>query len=126
MDQMRGRVSKTEYNALSVRLELQADCFAGVWAHNAQNARQILEQGDVEEAMSEMALASSRKARLTAMVESGDKGAHSALGLLDNPTQFLSSVQVGITSIGMTASPASPSCSRSTIPTSTTASGPRP
>ena len=38
-------------NALSVRLELQADCFAGVWAHHAQNARQILEQGDVEEAM---------------------------------------------------------------------------
>jgi predicted metalloprotease len=38
-------------NAASVRLELQADCFAGVWAHHAQNARQILEQGDVEEAM---------------------------------------------------------------------------
>lgn len=51
MEQMRGRVGKVEYNALSVRLELQADCFAGVWAHNAQNARQILEQGDVEEAM---------------------------------------------------------------------------
>ena len=52
-------------------------------------------------AMSELALASSRKARLTAMAESGDKGARAALGLLDNPTQFLSSVQVGITSIGM-------------------------
>ena len=52
-------------------------------------------------AMSEMALASSRKARLTAMAESGDKGAQAALGLLENPTQFLSSVQVGITSIGM-------------------------
>ena len=51
MDQMRGRVSKLEYNALSVRLELQADCFAGVWAHHAQNARQILESGDVDEAM---------------------------------------------------------------------------
>lgn len=51
VDQMRGRVSQVEYNHLSVRLELQADCFAGVWAHNAQNARQILEQGDVEEAM---------------------------------------------------------------------------
>ena len=51
VDQMRGRVSKVEYNALSVRLELQADCFAGVWAHHAQKARQILEQGDVEEAM---------------------------------------------------------------------------
>jgi predicted metalloprotease len=51
MEQMRSRVSKTEYNALSVRLELQADCFAGVWAHHANNARQLLEQGDVEEAM---------------------------------------------------------------------------
>mgnify|MGYP000974571339 CR=1 FL=1 len=52
-------------------------------------------------AMSEMSLASSRKARLTAMAEAGDKGAATALALLDNPTQFLSSVQVGITSIGM-------------------------
>ena len=52
-------------------------------------------------AMSELALASSRKARLTAMAESGDKGAQSALALLENPTQFLSSVQVGITSIGL-------------------------
>ncbi len=52
-------------------------------------------------AMSEMALSSSRKARLVALAESGDKGAEAALGLLDNPTQFLSSVQVGITSIGM-------------------------
>ncbi len=52
-------------------------------------------------AMSELALASSRKARLTAMAELGDKGAQAALALLENPTQFLSSVQVGITSIGM-------------------------
>ena len=51
MDAMRGRVSKAEYNALSVRLELQADCFAGLWAQKAQTSRQILEQGDVEEAM---------------------------------------------------------------------------
>ena len=51
MDQMRSRVSKAEYNVLSVKLELQADCFAGVWANRAQTARQILEQGDVEEAM---------------------------------------------------------------------------
>ena len=51
MDQMRSRVSKTEFNALSVRLELQADCFAGVWANQAQQQRQILQQGDVEEAM---------------------------------------------------------------------------
>jgi putative hemolysin len=52
-------------------------------------------------AMSELALASSRRARLTAMAESGDKGAQAALKLLEDPTQFLSSVQVGITSIGM-------------------------
>ena len=51
MEQMRGRASKAEYNAMSVRLELQADCFAGVWANHAQRARSILEQGDVEEAM---------------------------------------------------------------------------
>ncbi len=51
MDQMRGTVDKVQYNALSVRLELQADCLAGVWAHHAQNSRQILENGDVEEAM---------------------------------------------------------------------------
>ncbi len=52
-------------------------------------------------AMSEMALASSRKARLAAMEEGGDKGATAALQLLEQPTQFLSTVQVGITSIGM-------------------------
>ncbi|WP_423456815.1 hemolysin family protein [Ottowia sp. VDI28] len=52
-------------------------------------------------AMSELALASSRKARLAAMEESGDTGAGAALKLLENPTQFLSTVQVGITSIGM-------------------------
>ncbi len=52
-------------------------------------------------AMSEMALASSRKARLAAIAESGDKGALAALELMKQPTQFLSSVQVGITSIGM-------------------------
>lgn len=38
-------------NALSVRIELQADCLAGVWAHDAQLARQVLEEGDVEEAL---------------------------------------------------------------------------
>ena len=52
-------------------------------------------------AMSELALASSRRARLVSLAESGDKGASAALALLDRPTQFLSSVQVGITSIGM-------------------------
>ena len=51
VDRMRGRVSQTEYNRLSVKLELQADCFAGVWAHHADRMHQVLEQGDVEEAM---------------------------------------------------------------------------
>lgn len=51
MDAMRRRVSKSEYNRLSVMLELQADCFAGVWAHHAHSKRQILEHGDIEEAM---------------------------------------------------------------------------
>jgi len=52
-------------------------------------------------AMSEMALAASRKTRLGVMAEAGDKGAQAALALLGNPNQFLSTVQVGITSIGM-------------------------
>ncbi|MGA7937322.1 MAG: neutral zinc metallopeptidase [Kovacikia sp.] len=45
------QVSKTQANQLSVRLELQADCFAGIWANHAEKERQILEQGDVEEAL---------------------------------------------------------------------------
>lgn len=49
--QARSRQSKTQANAMSVRLELQADCYAGLWAHHANRARQVLEQGDIEEAM---------------------------------------------------------------------------
>ncbi|MDF1824585.1 MAG: zinc metallopeptidase [Verrucomicrobiales bacterium] len=48
---MRGRISKEDYNMLSVRLELQADYLAGVWAHHAQRTKQILEEGDIEEAL---------------------------------------------------------------------------
>ena len=48
---MRGRLSETEYNRLSVRLELQADFLAGVWAHHTQKMKQLLEQGDIEEAL---------------------------------------------------------------------------
>ena len=51
--------------------------------------------------MSEMALSTSRRARLAAMAETGDAGAAAALKLMEDPTQFLSSVQIGITSIGM-------------------------
>jgi predicted metalloprotease len=44
-------LSKTEANKLSVRLELQADCFAGLWAHHTEKSKHILEQGDIEEAL---------------------------------------------------------------------------
>jgi predicted metalloprotease len=47
----RQRVGKTQGNELSVRLELQADCLAGVWAHHADRARNILEVGDADEAL---------------------------------------------------------------------------
>ena len=47
----RARLSEEEYNQLSVRLELQADFFAGVWAHHAQKMNNILEPGDIEEAL---------------------------------------------------------------------------
>ncbi len=47
----RARSDKRRANAISVRLELQADCFAGVWANRANRMRQILEQGDVEEGL---------------------------------------------------------------------------
>ena len=52
-------------------------------------------------AMSEMALTASRKARLQVMIEAGDPGAQAAMDLHDNPTKFLSVVQIGITSIGV-------------------------
>lgn len=48
---MRGRVSQVEFNKYMVRLELQADFFAGVWAHHAQKMKNILEEGDIEEAV---------------------------------------------------------------------------
>ena len=51
VDAMRGRVSQTQQNALSVRLELQADCFAGIWANKSQQAKNWLDQGDIESAM---------------------------------------------------------------------------
>jgi len=54
MDQVqsqRGRISEREYNDLSVRLELQADFYAGVWAHHAQRTKDVLEPGDLEEAI---------------------------------------------------------------------------
>ena len=51
VDNARRRSSEKEANAMSVRLELQADCFAGVWAFHANQARGIIEQGDVDAAL---------------------------------------------------------------------------
>jgi hypothetical protein len=51
VDAMRGRVSQQQMNALSVRVELQADCLAGVWAHHSHKGKNWLEQGDIQEAM---------------------------------------------------------------------------
>lgn len=49
--QLRSRMGETQYNQVSVRIELQADCFAGIWAHHANRSRRILEAGDLEEAL---------------------------------------------------------------------------
>jgi uncharacterized protein len=48
---VQGRVSEAEANKLSVQVELQADCLAGVWAYHANRTRHILEKGDIEEAL---------------------------------------------------------------------------
>lgn len=45
------RSSEADANAIQVRVELQADCFAGIWAHYADNARQLVEAGDIDEAL---------------------------------------------------------------------------
>ncbi|MEY3443885.1 MAG: hypothetical protein RLZZ519_2166 [Bacteroidota bacterium] len=49
--QQKAYLSKTEYNKLSVKLELQADFYAGVWAHYAEKMKDVLESGDIEEAL---------------------------------------------------------------------------
>jgi predicted metalloprotease len=51
VDSLRSRVGENEGNRLTVMLELQADCLAGVWAFHADRSRRILEQGDIEEAL---------------------------------------------------------------------------
>ena len=50
-NQARARMSEKEQNRASVKVELQADCFAGVWAHYAQKERDFIEPGDIEEAL---------------------------------------------------------------------------
>ncbi|MDX9835228.1 MAG: neutral zinc metallopeptidase [Desulfobulbus sp.] len=51
LEAQRRQISKTAYNRLSVMAELQADCFAGLWAHHADRARQVVEPGDIDEAL---------------------------------------------------------------------------
>jgi predicted metalloprotease len=51
VDAMRGKVPEAQMNALSVRVELQADCLAGMWTHHSQKSKGWLEQGDIEEAL---------------------------------------------------------------------------
>jgi len=51
VSRLQRRASETQANALSVRLELQADCFAGVWGHFASSGRKLIEPGDVEEGL---------------------------------------------------------------------------
>jgi len=51
VNELQSRANLSERNKLSVRMELQADCFAGVWAHQAHKSRQILEAGDIEEGL---------------------------------------------------------------------------
>lgn len=51
LHKLRARISQKEYNQLSVRLELQADFLAGVWAHHSQKMTQIMEKGDLQEAL---------------------------------------------------------------------------
>jgi len=78
VEAQRGRVSEAQGNALSVRVELQADCFAGVWAHHSQKGKGWLEKGDVEEALNAASQIGDdnlqRKARGTVVPESFTHG----------------------------------------------------
>ena len=51
VQKLRGRLPDTEYNKYQVKLELQADCFAGIWANRANRARNIIEPGDIDDAL---------------------------------------------------------------------------
>lgn len=51
VQQARQQLSTKEYNKISVKLELQADCFAGIWANHADKIRNVVEPGDIEEAL---------------------------------------------------------------------------
>ena len=51
VNEQRGQIDKVAMNRLTVRLELQADFLAGVWAHHAERSKKILESGDIEEGL---------------------------------------------------------------------------
>lgn len=78
VDQLRQQASEREANALQVRVELQADCLAGLWARRAQEARNILEKGDIEEGLNAAAAVGDdrlqRRARGTVQPESFTHG----------------------------------------------------
>jgi predicted metalloprotease len=78
VDSLKRRAGEREANALQVRVELQADCLAGVWARRAQEARQILEDGDIEEGLNAAAAVGDdrlqRRARGTVQPESFTHG----------------------------------------------------
>lgn len=73
--QAKSRLSRTQSNQLSVAMELQADCYAGVWAHHAHKQRQVLEKGDIEEG-------------LTAAASIGDDRLQRQAGRRVNPDSF--------------------------------------
>jgi hypothetical protein len=78
VNRARSRMSHTKANSLSVRVELQADCLAGVWAYHSQRSKGWLEQGDIEEAMNAAAQigddALQRKTQGTVLPESFTHG----------------------------------------------------
>lgn len=78
MDEARRKLDTRSYNALSVRLELQADCYAGIWANHSQKARNWFDAGDISEAMTAAAAvgddAIQRKSRGTVNQESFTHG----------------------------------------------------
>jgi predicted metalloprotease len=78
VEQLKRRASEAEQNALQVRVELQADCLAGLWARRANDARRILEQGDIEEGLNAAAAVGDdrlqRRARGTVQPESFTHG----------------------------------------------------
>src|SRR3546814_16310933 len=77
---MQRQVSEAEANGLSVRLELQADCFAGIWAHHADRSRAILEAGAIEEGRNAAAAIGDDRLDRAGVVEGKRVSVHVSLG----------------------------------------------